>query len=58
VGWLWLASQRDQITQEHRDAVFNSKSSALALITALVPLMPRIKQRDKDLADQHAPRRE
>jgi four helix bundle protein len=31
---------------------FQLEELSLDLITALVPLMPRIKQRDKDLADQ------
>jgi len=31
---------------------FQVEELSLELISALVPLMPRIKQRDKDLADQ------
>jgi four helix bundle protein len=51
MGWLWLASQRDQITRSFT-MPFQVEELSLELIDALAPLMPRIKQRDKDLADQ------
>jgi four helix bundle protein len=51
MSWLWLASQRDQITRSFT-MPFQVEELSLELVDALVPLMPRIKQRDKDLADQ------
>src|SRR5688572_13621492 len=49
-GWLWLASRRDR-TRRHFMA-FQVAELSLELIEVLAPLMPRIKQRDKSLADQ------
>jgi four helix bundle protein len=50
-GWLWLASRRDRITSSFT-MPFQVEELSIQLIEALVPLMPRIKQRDNDLENQ------
>jgi four helix bundle protein len=51
LGWLWLASRRDRNRRSFTTA-FQVEELSIQLVEALVPLMPRIKQRDKALEDQ------
>src|SRR5213075_1068075 len=52
LGWLWLASRRDRNQERSFTMAFQVEELSLELIEALVPLMPRIKQRDRALEDQ------
>src|SRR5690242_6942790 len=52
VGWLWLASRRERTRR--RFMAFQVKELSIQLVEELAPVMPRIRQRDKSLADQLA----
>ena len=45
-GWLWLASRRDLNHERSFTMAFQVEELSIQLVEALVPLMPRIRQRD------------
>jgi hypothetical protein len=51
-GWVWLARGRDRNHERSFTMAFQVEELSIQLIEALVPLMPRIKQRDRALEDQ------
>ncbi len=51
-GWVWLASGRDRNHKRSFTMAFQVEELSIQFVEALVPLMPRIRQRDKALEDQ------
>jgi four helix bundle protein len=51
-GGAGYGSQASEVEQKEHTMAFQVEELSIELIEALVPLMPRIKQRDKDLENQ------